>query len=251
MELLTKEAIDKIDVPAWKLDAITKFTAKMTAKEKLFPCIPATLGHSLNHLRYGFVSDPRDVSSSEELARLLKEFTLKSRKLGKYTSLIVFYETPLDLLNYDNEIDFENLFWQQLIQLTHLDELDWPSYIPTNPHNPSWEFCFHGKQYFVYCATPAHKNRMSRHFPYFMLAITPRWVLEEFHSDHRYASKLKSKIRERLASYDSIVAHPELKSYGNADNYEWKQYFLRDDETSLSKCPFHRLKNGFIGKKIR
>lgn len=244
MEILTKEAIYKMDVPGWKLDAITKFTEKMKEKDKPFPCIPATLGHSLNHLRYGFVGNPKVSSSSEGLARLLKKFTQNSRKFGKYTSLIVFYETTRNIIDNMKEPDYENLFWQQLNQLTNLDNKKWPRHIPTDPHNPRWEFCFHGEQYFVYCATPSHKNRMSRHFPYFMLAITPRWVLEEFHTDPAIASKIKSKIRERLNNYDSIGAHSELKSYGNEDNYEWKQYFLRDDETELSECPFHRFNKG-------
>lgn len=30
-------------------------------------------------------------------------------------------------------------------------------------------------------------------------------------------------------------------SYGEEDNFEWRQYFLRDDDTLLSKCPFHQM----------
>ena len=50
--------------------------------------------------------------------------------------------------------------------------------------------------------------------------------------------QIKSLIRERLAHYDQINPHPVLNRYGQEDNYEWKQYFLRDDQTTLSKCPF-------------
>ncbi|MDQ0199523.1 FPC/CPF motif-containing protein YcgG [Neobacillus ginsengisoli] len=81
---------------------------------------------------------------------------------------------------------------------------------------------------------------MSRHFPYFMLAITPRSVLVEFHSSHDYAAKIKSNIRKRLADYDTIRIHPDLNSYGNEDNFEWKQYFLHDDNSAISNCPFHK-----------
>jgi len=93
----------------------------------------------------------------------------------------------------------------------------------------------------MYCASPAHRNRNSRHFDYFMLAITPRWVLKEFNKEKSYAKKIKSQVRNRLKHYDAINIHPDLNTYGNNDNYEWRQYFLRDDDTSLSKCPFHRL----------
>ena len=100
-----------------------------------------------------------------------------------------------------------------------------------------WEFCYHGEQYFMYCATPAHINRKSRHFPYFMLAITPRGVLERFNTSPHRAAKIKEKIRERLAEYDSISIHPDLNTYGKDDNHEWKQYFLRDEDTTYQNVP--------------
>ncbi|MED1939518.1 YqcI/YcgG family protein [Cytobacillus firmus] len=39
-----------------------------------------------------------------------------------------------------------------------------------------------------------------------------------------------------------------MNSYGADDNFEWKQYFLRDDDTAISKCPFHRLLGTFKNK---
>lgn len=77
----------------------------------------------------------------------------------------------------------------------------------------------------MYCATPAHKNRMSRHFDVMMLAITPRWVLQEFNKTPSYARRIKAQVRERLAKYDSISIHPDLNTYGAEDNFEWRQYF--------------------------
>jgi FPC/CPF motif-containing protein YcgG len=74
-----------------------------------------------------------------------------------------------------------------------------------------------------------------------MLAITPRWVLENFNASPTFAKKIKERIRKRLVNYDNIDIHPDLNSYGNENNYEWKQYYLRDDDTALSKCPFHKL----------
>ena len=46
MELLILDQDSKVDLTGWKLDALQKFEAKMTDKEKLFPCIPATQGFS-------------------------------------------------------------------------------------------------------------------------------------------------------------------------------------------------------------
>ncbi|WP_438825092.1 YqcI/YcgG family protein [Bacillus sp. JJ1122] len=220
------------------------FNEKIQNKNRPFPCIPATTGHSLNQFCYGFAGDPTKQSTSEELANLLREFTEVSRSLGKFTSLVIFFDTPADLIESYKVEDYEQLFWELLNGLGKMDVADWPAHIPSDPENSAWEFCFHGEQYFMYCATPAHEKRKSRHFPCFMLAITPRWVLTEFNSSAAGAAKIKANIRKRLELYDTSPIHPDLNSYGNDDNFEWKQYFLHDEQTSLSECPFHKyLKN--------
>lgn len=242
MGLFKDEKTNRIILQPWKRDALEKFEAKILDKQKPFPCIPATQGYSLNHLRYGFVGDPRKISSIQELASLLTEFNQASKELGKYTSLILFYETHKEWIRSYSVEQFEQLFWDLLNGLSDMDPFDWPSHIPKDPHNSLWEFCFHKEPYFMYCATPSHARRKSRYFPYFMLAVTPRWVLEEFNATPTLANKIRSQIRKRLENYDSVPAHPNLNSYGHEDNYEWKQYFLHDDDTSLSKCPFHSIK---------
>lgn len=247
--LFTKESINNNVLEQWQNDAIATFSSKMADKNSPFPCIPATQGFHLYQFRYGFASDPRNISSADGLAKILGEYSNCFRNLGNYTSLIIFYETSWELKEQTSVEGFEKLFWKQLYRLAEIDCQEWPRQIPTDPHNPLWEFCFHGEQYFVYCATPSHKNRMSRHFPYFMLAITPRSVLVEFHSSKHHAAKIKSNIRKRLTDYDTIGIHPDLNSYGNEDNFEWKQYFLHDDNTAISTCPFHK-SNGQLDKNF-
>jgi len=66
----------------------------MKDRKYLFPCIPATQSFSLGHLRYGFVGHPESNQTSIELAGLLKEFTINCKDYGKYTTLIIFFETP-------------------------------------------------------------------------------------------------------------------------------------------------------------
>lgn len=239
MKLYTKESSGHLVLEKWKRDAIEQFEGKMADKDKPFPCIPATKGHQQNRFRYGFVSNLYDTASAKELASLLLEYTRCCREIGTYTSLIIFYEPFPELTEQTNINLYEQLFWTQLIQLNEMDSIEWPIHIPLDPSDPLWEFCFHGEQYFMYSATPSHKNRQSRHFPYFMLAITPRWVLEEVNKNQSMASKIKANIRKRLLDYDSIPIHPDLNSYGQEDNFEWKQYFLHDDDSSLTECPFH------------
>lgn len=238
--LFKNEPSHRHQLQLWEKHALDTFEAKMTNKNRPFPCIPATQGFSLNHLRYGFVGDPRENTSINQFADLLSEYTTLSQQFGKFTSLIVFFETPGDLLETYNVEQYELLFWKQLNGLSAIDQIDWPNHIPSDPHHPFWEFCFNGEQYFMYCATPAHHNRQSRHFDYFMLAITPRWVLEELNKNEAIAKKIRTQVRQRLENYDTIPAHPNLNTYGKSDNYEWKQYFLHEDDSTLSKCPFHK-----------
>lgn len=247
MGLYNAEQQEELSLLSWEKDALHAINEKLTNKEQPFPCIPATQGHTLNHFRYGFLGDPRNESTVKEFAELLKEYTKTSRQLGKYTSLIVFFETPEELTQSYSVEQFEQLFWRILTEVSALDEKEWPTHIPTDPHNPIWEYCFHQEQYFMYCATPAHENRKSRHFPYFMMAITPRWVLEQFNENKTLAAKIKENIRKRIVDYDSVPIHPDLNTYGKEDNFEWKQYFLHDDESSLTKCPYHRFLR-MIGK---
>nr|WP_246050070.1 YqcI/YcgG family protein [Aquibacillus sediminis] len=86
--------------------------------------------------------------------------------------------------------------WQQVSALTTVDDAKWPKVLPTNPHDPIREYCFQEKRYFMYCATPMHKNRQSRHFETMMLAITPRWVLQAFNSSQSRAERIKARIRK-------------------------------------------------------
>ncbi|MEH7073842.1 YqcI/YcgG family protein [Neobacillus drentensis] len=239
--LFINEPSNKEQLLQWERCALEKFEAKMKDKEHPFPCIPATQGFALNQLRYGFLGDPRHDSSKIDLAQLLTTYTNESKEFGTYTSLIVFFDTPSDLKQEYTVEQFEQIFWEHLSGLTEQDQIEWPNHIPVDPHNPLWEFCYHGEQYFMYCATPSHRNRKSRHFDVYMLAITPRWVLTEFGKPEDYAKKIRKQVRKRLENYDSIDIHPDLNTYGKADNYEWKQYFLHDDDTALSKCPFHRM----------
>jgi len=243
--LYIDDPLGRDQLKEWEKKAIEKFSTKMSDKEKPFPCIPATIGFSKNKLRYSFIGDPRNSSTLYELAQALSSYTDVSRKIGSYTSLIVFYETPEDMKTAFTVEDYEQIFWKHLSGLRSIDRFDWPEDIPMDPHHPIWEFCYHGEKYFMYCATPTHKNRKSRHFDEMLLAITPRWVLQEFNKSPHFAKGIKQQIRKRLTAYDSAPIHPDLNSYGAEDNFEWRQYFLRDDDTSLSKCPYHRFLNLF------
>ncbi|MFX3625458.1 MAG: YqcI/YcgG family protein [Ectobacillus sp.] len=232
---------NKSRLPSWQQSAFVAFTEKMTDKKRPFPCIPAQFGFISGHFCYGFISDPRKPSAGKELAELLKRYSECTKGTGNYASLIVFAETPTDMIEKNAVADYEQLYWSLLNQTSTWDEKEWPEQIPTDPLEHTWEFCFHGESYFVYCATPAHAKRQSRYFPCMMLAITPRWVLQNIMKSPKQSERLRELIRKRLAAYDTAPVHPSLQWYGQKENYEWQQYFLRDDETVPAKCPFSRI----------
>ncbi|WP_155592851.1 YqcI/YcgG family protein [Lysinibacillus cavernae] len=228
-------------LPFWQQSAYTDFAATIADEENTFPCVPARMGFLSNHLRYSFIEDPRKEQSINELAQCLKEFTESSRTFGKYTTLTVFFHSPQDMLASYKVEDYQQLFWTILNHLTKIDDLEWPEEIPTDPAHNEWEFCFNGEPYFISCATPAHKMRRSRHFSTLLMAIQPRWIFEEMNDSTAFGRKLKKLIRQRIANYDALPGHPDLKWYGQEDSYEWKQYFLSDDNQSPPKCPFLRM----------
>ncbi|GER67396.1 hypothetical protein BpJC7_17980 [Weizmannia acidilactici] len=222
----------------WMVDAFTSFAARLSDKNKPFPCVPAVAGFALDQIQYAFIEGGEAAGSS--FASILKNYSGNWRQYGPYTSLIVFSNLP----HFEGGIeDYEQLFWQILSEAGSLDEEDWPADIPEDPEHPLWQFCFHGEKYFVYGASPAHQKRRSRHFPYLMFALTPRAVLEQFSKDKRKAERTRASIHQRLAAYDSVPIHPELKQYGEKDNFEWRQYFLRDDNGRPQTCPFAKARN--------
>lgn len=246
--IIMVEIFSKLDIiknqssfKTWELEAFRQFESKMSNQQDKFPCIPATLGYHLNHFRYAFLEDPRKEGVCKEFAAVLKLYNDLSVKSEQYSSLVAIFATPSDLLEMYTIEQFEELFWKLLSRLQHFDTKEWPPHISKDPHSNTWEFCFNGEPYFVYCATPKHVMRQSRSFPFFMLAITPRWVLKNFHLNPEHAKKMRKAIRKRIEEYDQKCIHPDLNWYGEIENFEWKQYFLRDDDSTPSACPFHSL----------
>ncbi|WP_217587585.1 YqcI/YcgG family protein [Lentibacillus saliphilus] len=225
-------------LPDWQQAAYHAFES-MLADTNTYPCVPARLGFLENQLRFSFIEDPSPLEAADDLAHALKAYGDVSRECGSYTSLVAFIHTP-DAFQQQHDIeDYRSLFWSILSQTSALDESDWPAHIPLDPEHHEWEFSFAGEPYFAFCATPAHIDRQSRHFPCLLIAFQPRWVFDELNGSTEFGRKMKNIIRKRLVDYDGMPGHPDLKWYGQADNYEWKQYFISDDDSSPSRCPFH------------
>ncbi|SFF91309.1 hypothetical protein SAMN05216353_11372 [Halobacillus alkaliphilus] len=237
MKLLTKTWIEEhiSHLDSWKQNAFKDFSTMMNEKENLYPCVPGKQGFNSNSLRFGFADSPDSPHACKQASDYLRQYSKVSRVTGKYASLVLFFNTEKQEGNIEY---YQALFWKILNHIHAYDEKSWPGHIPLDPVQSAWEFCFHGEPYFVFCATPAHLNRKSRFFPYLLLAFQPRFVFDEINSETSQGRKLKNIIRTRLKNYDNSPIHPDLKWYGEEGNLEWKQYFLKDDNSSLSKCPF-------------
>ncbi|RDI41897.1 YqcI/YcgG family protein [Falsibacillus pallidus] len=243
-EIYSKEMIEnnQMVLEDWAREAFQSFQNMIADDENTYPCVPGRIGFLSNHLRYAFLGDPREEKTLLDAADVLKRYSQMSRETGKYASLLLFYKSPAELQRYSIE-EFEDLFWSTLTSLSMKDQMPWPEGISKDPTHHTWEFCFHGEPYFSFCATPAHHLRRSRHFSSFLMAFQPRWVFEQMNDSTQLGRNMKKMIRKRLASYDEAPTHPALKWYGQEDNHEWMQYFLREDESSPSKCPFHNMMN--------
>lgn len=252
-ELTSKVWLDEHlnDLPDWQQDAFRQFGSMIADADNKYPCIPGRHGFLTNNLRFGFANDPRDEQAISEVSQLLKEYGGCARDTGKYASLVIFFKTPEEMLNDFRVDDYEQLFWSVLSRVSAKDETPWPEAISTDPSHHSWEFCYDGQPYFAFCSTPSHEARKSRMSPHFLIAFQPRFVFEEINDSTPFGRNMKKLIRQKLVEYDGIPAHPSLKWYGQEDNHEWKQYFLRDDESVPSKCPFTYMKNKFKSLGIK
>ncbi|KGX86831.1 YqcI/YcgG family protein [Pontibacillus litoralis] len=224
----------------WKRKAFTSFTDMINDANNSYPCVLGRQGFNNNELRFCFANDPREAHTHKELAQSLKEYSKVSRSTGQYASLVLLFNTYDKDFSHYTVADYEQLFWKVLNGISANDEMEWPASIPEDPKHHKWEFCFHGEPYFAFCATPTHFTRASRYAPTFLIALQPRWVFENINDHTSFGRKIKHVIRKRLNAYDKIPIHPSLKWYGQEDNYEWQQYFLRDDDSIPSTCPFSK-----------
>jgi len=65
-------------------------------------------------------------------------------------------------------------------------------------------------------------------------------VFEGLEPDSARGIAARRVIRKRLRAFDGTEPAAALGNYGDADNREWRQYFLPDKNTDAElRCPFH------------
>jgi FPC/CPF motif-containing protein YcgG len=223
----------------WEKIAAYNFRRRMMGRDTFFPCIFGVDALRKATLRFAFISHNRD--RPRELAAALRDFVGLAPRLGRRTSLVVFFEEVGAARTLE---EYRDQFWALLQSVHDLDIDPWPDDIAMDPDHEKWEFAFAGMPMFVVVNTPAHRHRSSRYSECFMVTFQPRFVFADITEDTPHGKNARTIIRNRLRSYDDVPASPLLGSFGTPGNREWLQYFLDDDNSGGEKgaamqCPLH------------
>lgn len=122
--IYTKSFLERnqAEFPEWQRIAFELLAETVADDADTFPCIPGRQAFLTDQLRIAFAGDPRENGTVEELAPLLAEYGNISRDSGKYTSLVVLFDTPEDLAEHYSIEAYEELFWRFLNRLSEQDE---------------------------------------------------------------------------------------------------------------------------------
>jgi FPC/CPF motif-containing protein YcgG len=174
----------------------------------------------------------------ESLPQTLITFTEISRsRPDRRNNLATFFKPTQDCLSHER---YFQLFWSVLQWLHDRDPL--PGVMThVDPESPLWEFSFGGEQFFVVGASPTYRRRHSRNLgPGLIMVFQPRDVFERDDSGNALGNAARERVRRGLRHWDAIGAHRDLGTFGDPDNFEWKQYFLPDDESAVTRgCPLN------------
>ncbi|KAH7148028.1 YqcI/YcgG family-domain-containing protein [Fusarium sp. MPI-SDFR-AT-0072] len=239
-ELLTRNEVEsRFDENSWQGLAYQDFRSTILAKGrgmKTFPCVYATMGYRSDDHRYVFLesdnpSEPRNV---RKVALALAEYLRMSTSLGPNTSLVII-GAPSEKQRTVEE--HNRTFWDMLRGLRICDPRAWPEEIPQDTEDAKWTFCFNGEPVFPVMLTPAHQKRWSRHMSVPVIALQPKWVLDNLLGTPEKRKAAQSKVRNLLQKYDTIGVSPDLTAYGAVGTSEARQLCLQDKNESV-QCPY-------------
>lgn len=199
---------------------------------KTFPCVYATMGYRSNDHRYVFMEshNPAEPRNIRILAPALREYLRVCKSLGPNTSLVIVCASPDK--DYSVE-EYNQHFWDMLRGLRISDTEAWPASVPQETHDAKWTFCFDGEPLFPVSLTPAHQRRWSRHSAVPIIALQPKWVLDNLLGTPEKRENAQNKVRKLLKEYDQVGISPDLTSYGDVGTTEAKQLCLRDENESV------------------
>lgn len=232
--LILGDSLGEGPVPAWLGAAYGEFRRNVT--DPGYPCYFGTRAELAGHLYYTYADH---VACAQLPASILKFLELKRASPHFDTNLAIFLAPETQACSHD---DYRARLWHLLQHLHDHDPVAWPATFASEPGDVLWEFAFGGEQFFVFCASPSYHRRRSRNLgDCQVLMLQPRSSFTVVERSANGAAA-RARVRERIARWDDIGAHPDLGTFGDPASREWKQYFLPDDMTmTTGRCPFrHR-----------
>jgi len=219
------------DVPDYFRKALSPF--RDNVGHRAYPC---HFGRRALEQRELFVTYA-DRAGLPEFAASLTAFLDYARPAPDRRQVLACFVEPGAERSHD---EYAATFWDVLQWLHWHDTRPWPAGIPRDPHDPAWEFSFAGTAMFVFAAIPTHRLRRSRNLgDCLVLLFQPRNVFDGIEGGTHTGNAVRRRIRASLAAWDVASPHPSMGDYGDPSNFEWRQYFIPDDQSDIySTCPF-------------
>ena len=198
---------------------------------KTFPCVYTTIGYQADDHRYVFLesNDPSKPRNIRKVALALTKYLRISSSLGPNTSLVIIGAPS----KKQRTVEAHNrTFWDMLRGLRIHDPKAWPEEIPQDKEDAQYNFCYNGEPVFPVMLTPAHQERWSRHMSVPVIALQPKWLLDNLLGIPKKRKAAQNKVRNLLQKYDTIDVSPDLTDYGAVGTSEVRQHACRT-RTSL------------------
>lgn len=228
--------------PQWFSAAHAEFRSTLLGEDghpSGYPCHFGVNGERAEHNWFTALDESQPGFGSAELAQTLSDYAGVASTGPARQSLVVLAGPPSARPDLDADAA---RFWQVLSELSRHDREPWPAGRPRDPGEPTWQWCFAGRPWFVFGASPAYRARRSRSVgPCLTLVFQLVERVFEGLSGSSVAGKAaKSQIRRRLADYDEAAPHPHLGDSQQSSTYKWRQYFLPEDARILPEqaCPW-------------
>jgi hypothetical protein len=249
-----QDAIARGELADWKVTRYETFRETMTDEDAPYPCYFAVEAEKEGLFRYTFPGAPDDPDARGRLADALEAYLATYESIGDITSLVVLFGPPSGDSDSDGEDEaagdsngenalpaetYKRQFWETLRYLGANDPEPWPRTVPTDPNHPKWRYCFAGEPLFLVARAPFYERRRSRYTPHGLeITVQPAGVFEGLSGMSEKGQYARSRIRDRLAEYDSIPSHPDSGDYADPRRHEWKQYMLPETNAeSVARCP--------------
>jgi uncharacterized protein len=228
--MLSRE-VDVDRLAPWARAAYEEIRDKVL--DEAFPCTFGTVAQRRREIFYAFIDPSQLRDALIAYTDFLRPLDTVAASLTPFAAVM-----PPQALT---EREYFEYGWRLLQQLHDEDPLPWPERIPTDPDDPKWSYCFGGMPLFVNFKTPTHVQRRSRRTEHsYTLLFQSRDGFDVVAGETPQGRRAREIIRKKLAAYDAVPVYPELAHYATAENREWRQYFVPEENAPLAtRCPFH------------